>query len=218
MLVDSVAGLIVGNISSPTVTVNGGGATIVCSSSNNLSILGTSTTAATESQITVRGTRYSGTNYAAVQINDYLSTIAFEGYNGSTFKKSAVFTSTITSAISGGAFDTKVTLDVLNQANTYQQFSFSGNGVFTALSVGFTPLTTIQIGTVTPFEGGIVYNTDVNRLQLYTGSAFESVATFVTVPGTSTSSGFKGQYSADANYAYICYDTNLWIRIAKDAW
>lgn len=217
-LVDAVSNTIFARVEAPSLTVTGQ-AQVICVGGNFLTVEGQAASGSTTAQMSIKGTRYSGEAYAAVQNNDTLANITFDGYNGTTFKKAVLLSSTVNSTITGaGAFDNTFSIRVLNQGNAYQQFGFSGYGVFTTLSVGFTPLTSVQIGSVTPFEGGLVYNTDVNRLQLYTGAAFESLATFVTVPSTSSSAGFKGQYSADANYAYICYDTNLWIRVAKSAW
>lgn len=36
------------------------------------------------------------------------------------------------------------------------------------------------------------------------------------IPAGVTANGIIGQYTADANYYYVCYSTNRWIRVAKD--
>lgn len=41
---------------------------------------------------------------------------------------------------------------------------------------------------------------------------------FVSVPTSATATGKKGDFSADANYLYVCHNANQWIRIAKDTW
>ena len=41
---------------------------------------------------------------------------------------------------------------------------------------------------------------------------------FIGVPTSATATGYKGDFSADANYMYVCYATNQWIRIAKSTW
>lgn len=38
----------------------------------------------------------------------------------------------------------------------------------------------------------------------------------VPVPASKTASGKQGQISSDANYMYMCYSDNNWIRVAKD--
>ena len=46
----------------------------------------------------------------------------------------------------------------------------------------------------------------------------ERLNKFVTAPTSSTSIGDVGNWSADANFLYICYAKNTWIRVAKSAW
>lgn len=43
------------------------------------------------------------------------------------------------------------------------------------------------------------------------------LARFVDPPIKKTSVGIKGDFSADTNYFYVCYDANSWLRIAKDS-
>lgn len=45
----------------------------------------------------------------------------------------------------------------------------------------------------------------------------ETIGNFVSVPPSKTSSGNKGDFSADENYFYVCIGINSWIRIAKDS-
>lgn len=66
-------------------------------------------------------------------------------------------------------------------------------------------------------KGGIYYreaNTDntwktgmVNKLGIFRS----------TVPNATNATGFQGDFSADANYVYICYADNSWIRVPKDS-
>lgn len=44
----------------------------------------------------------------------------------------------------------------------------------------------------------------------------DQVGNFVSVPASPTALGYKGDFSADANYLYVCYAASNWIRIAKD--
>jgi len=98
----------------------------------------------------------------------------------------------------------------------------------TASSANWRPIVTAQVSGGAPAENPQF----AGRLAIDTGSrvAYIGVDTTgltdwllvtgwkPTVPATSTSFGVKGQRSADANYAYFCYDTDSWIRVAKDAW
>ena len=79
-----------------------------------------------------------------------------------------------------------------------------------------------------PFAGtpaiGMIQTTD-SGVKWYNGTAWADIASggssgsnYTSAPAYSNSTGTAGQYAADANYAYICYATNSWIRIAKDSW
>jgi hypothetical protein len=48
----------------------------------------------------------------------------------------------------------------------------------------------------------------------------DGIGCFSFIPASSTSPGNKGDFSANANYLYVCYATDSWIRIPKDtvAW
>jgi len=41
---------------------------------------------------------------------------------------------------------------------------------------------------------------------------------FVAVPASATAAGTPGEWSADANYLYICYASNSWKRVAVSCW
>lgn len=67
--------------------------------------------------------------------------------------------------------------------------------------------------------GGIYYR-EANTDNTWKSGMVNKLGVFrATVPTTPTSSGFKGDFTADANYLYICHSDNNWIRVAKDsAW
>lgn len=50
-----------------------------------------------------------------------------------------------------------------------------------------------------------------------TWSGWQTSVGFVSVPVSSTATGQQGQISANANYLYVCYATNTWIRVPKDS-
>jgi hypothetical protein len=41
---------------------------------------------------------------------------------------------------------------------------------------------------------------------------------FVTAPTTGTDACTQGQFSGDANYVYVCYGTNTWVRAVHTDW
>jgi len=166
----------------------------------------------------IRGSRYSGTNRIAVQNLDDLGIITFEGYNGTEFKKSATLLSEVVSTISAGNFDSNLVVSVLNADGNYRQFKFLSSGIFDAgTAIQLLPIPDAALATVPAAEGQFGYGSDRKSLAFYNGSAFTTIPSFVAVPASKTASGKQGQVSADANYFYICYSTNNWIRVAKDA-
>ena len=168
--------------------------------------------------LTLRGSRYSGANRIAVQNSDDLGILAFEGYTGSGFKKSSTILSEIVSTISAGNFDSNLVVSVLNADGNYRQFKFLSTGIFDAgNAVKMLPLPDAALGSVTVTEGTFGYGSDRKSVAVYDGSTFRTLPSFVAVPASTTASGKQGQVSADANYFYICYSTNNWIRVAKDA-
>jgi len=79
------------------------------------------------------------------------------------------------------------------------------------------PLPDAALGSVPVTEGTFGYGSDRKSVAVYNGSTFITLPSFVAVPASKTASGKQGQVSADVNYFYICYSTNNWIRVAKDA-
>jgi hypothetical protein len=62
-----------------------------------------------------------------------------------------------------------------------------------------------------------------NRLRKSTGApgsdtAGAPLSEFVAVPASATAAGVPGQWSADANYLYVCNATNAWERVAIATW
>lgn len=68
-------------------------------------------------------------------------------------------------------------------------------------------------------QGDVYYDWTIGKLIVWTGARWnDQMGNFVNTPTSASASGTKGDFSADANYLYICYNTNQWIRIAKDTW
>ena len=149
---------------------------------------------------------------------DDLGIITFEGYTGTEFKKSSTILSEIVSTITAGNFDSNLVVSVLNADGNYRQFKFLSSGIFDAgVAIQILPLPDAALGSVPVPEGTIGYGSDRKSLAFYNGSTFITLPSFVAVPASKTATGKQGQVSADANYFYICYSTNNWIRVAKDA-
>lgn len=226
LLVDGISGTLVGPINSSLLNVEGlncslsvtsAGVVVKTTLGAFLEIEGESSTSETNAQISIKGTRYSGSDYAAVQSGDDIGTLSFEAYNGTEFKKSATILSEISSVIGSGNFDTELTVSVLNASGLYKQFVFQSDHIFNSgAAVKVLPLADAVIGSISVDEGTIGYGSDRKSITFYDGSSFLTVPSFVSVPGGPTASGKQGQISADANYMYICYSDGNWIRIAKD--
>jgi hypothetical protein len=104
------------------------------------------------------------------------------------------------------------------------------------------PYLTAQGNTIWIKQGGLAWDNDYTsplrfissclflnkttmQLKFYTASKYpvnensgDTLVTFVPVPATSSSAGYPGQISADANYIYICTAANVWKRIALTSW
>jgi hypothetical protein len=174
---------------------------------------GLSSTTSTTAYIAVRGER---TGQTTVQNGDFLGNVTIEGWNGTEYKKAAILQSTVTSSLAGGNFNSNFSVTVLGGDGGYRPFVFRHTGVFECIALKVTPVTTALIPSIPPETGAILYNTDVTSLQVYDGTAYRSVTTAVGVPGSKTAAGKVGQIAADANFMYVCYADNNWIRVAKD--
>jgi len=198
--------------------VNNSGIEIKAAFGSYLNIEGQSFASDTYALLTLRGSRYAGASRTAVQNLDDLGIITFEGYTGTEFKKSSTILSEIVSTITAGNFDSNLVVSVLNADGNYRQFKFLSSGIFDAgVAIQILPLPDAALGSVPVPEGTIGYGSDRKSLAFYNGSTFITVPSFVAVPASKTATGKQGQVSADANYFYICYSTNNWIRVAKDA-
>lgn len=160
--------------------------------------------------------RSSRAGETTLQNSDVMGALAFEGWNGTVDKKGVLLQSTVNSNIVGGEFDSYLSVYVSNQDGNYRSYTFRNTGVFETIALKLAAVNTGTINTITPETGAIAYNTDFKSLQAYDGSAYRTLGTFVSVPGSPTASGKAGMYSADANYLYVCYGNGTWIRIAKD--
>jgi hypothetical protein len=56
----------------------------------------------------------------------------------------------------------------------------------------------------------IIVGTKITFVQKFVG--------LVTAPVSASSVGTSGNIAADANYIYVCYATDTWVRCAKTAW
>jgi hypothetical protein len=199
------------------LNVNNSGLEIKTGFGSYVNIEGQSFASDTYALLTLRGARYAGSNRTAVQNLDDLGIITFEGYTGTEFKKSSTILSEIVSTITAGNFDSNLVVSVLNADGNYRQFRFLSSGIFDAgVAIQVLPIPDSALAAVSATEGQIGYGSDRKSLAFYNGSAFITLPSFVAVPATKTASGKQGQVSADANYFYICYSTNNWLRVAKD--
>jgi hypothetical protein len=200
------------------LNVNNSGLEVKTGFGSYVNIEGQSFASDTYALLALRGSRYAGASRTAVQNLDDLGIITFEGYTGTEFKKSSTILSEIVSTITAGNFDSNLVVSVLNADGNYRQFKFLSTGIFDAgNAVKMLPLPDAALGSVTVTEGTLGYGSDRKSVAVYNGSTFITLPSFVAVPASKTASGKQGQVSADVNYFYICYSTNNWIRVAKDA-
>lgn len=166
--------------------------------------------------ISIQGTRYSGDERVTVQQDDFIGQYAFDAENGNEMKRAALITASVESALSGGNFDTDVTVSVLRADGLYSQFVFEADGRFSTVANSYTALPDAALPTLVVPEGSVGYGSDREAIVLFDGTNFKTIPTFVDVPTGPTDAGKAGQVSADADYMYICHSTDNWIRVAKD--
>ena len=209
-----------GAVSAATVNVSGAataGNIIITgtATAGNIVTTGTATTGAVDviESVTLQASRAT----TPVLNGGDLGQLFFQGYNGTIMRKGVLFSASVASTVTGGVFAADATLSVANSDAGYRSFVFKNTGVFETAATKLIALTTQQITAgVTPSIGLITYNSDVSSLQLYTGAAWNTITRFVAVPASKTATGLAGAIAADANYFYVCFSTNNWIRIAKD--
>ena len=197
--------------------INIGGVITATSSTANdgiVRLVGVSAGATTNATLKIRSSRASNTSIAN---GDYVGNLTFEAYNGTDDVKSVIIQPSVTSTLSAGYFTTNLTFYVLNQDSYHRPFNMRGDGVFETTGLKLFAADTATIGTITTAEAAVAYNTDTKSLQVNTGSGYKTIPTFVGVPASTGASGKTGQISADANYVYVCYASDSWIRVNKDA-
>ena len=165
----------------------------------------------------IQAARYTGTTLTPVVDTDLLGQLAFEGFEGTAFKKAAVIGSVVTSAIVADNFSADLTVNVLNQDGLYRPFAFRANGTFDAgVAVSVLPIPDASLGSITVPTGTVGYASDRDSLAFYDGAQFTTLTSVVAVPAGPTAAGKAGQIAGDANYIYFCYGASTWVRVAKD--
>ena len=168
--------------------------------------------------ISVQGSRFTGETKETIQENDFIGQIAFDGYNGSDFKRAALMHTSVESALNAGNFDTNLTVSVLQSSGLYSQFVFEYDGRFNCVANSYTPLPDAVLPSLATYvpAGSVGYGSERDSLVMFDGTSFKTIPTFVSVPSGPTATGIAGQVSADADYMYICHSNDNWIRVAKD--
>jgi len=165
------------------------------------------------------GVQTSRTGTTTLLSGDYIGTLQASGYNGTTYKKAMVITSTMAGSVQGnGSFNADTTLNTLNADGNFRQFIFKSTGLFAFTGGILTAINTAARDASTATTGTFIYNSDTLSLQVYTGSAWSTLPTVVSVPATATSTGKTGQIAFDNTYFYVCTGTNVWRRTALSTW
>jgi hypothetical protein len=85
-------------------------------------------------------------------------------------------------------------------------------------SIPAPKMTTTNKNAVSGVAGMQVYDTTLNELYLYNGSAWVLTPQIVSAPATASSTGVAGQIAYDSSYFYVCTATNTWVRTALATW
>jgi hypothetical protein len=89
---------------------------------------------------------------------------------------------------------------------------YVAGGAITLISYNTAPITLSGDG------GEFLNNSTIPDNQIATLGDLPVGISFVSVPGTNTSTGTVGQIANDTNHLYVCVATNSWVRINKDNW
>lgn len=106
----------------------------------------------------------------------------------------------------------------LNTVNLLEAFSAVTDNPLEAIEEIQVTFSSGEVKTV--YRGAIQIYRDVIDLSTLAPSPLYDPITpseFVSPPATSADTGITGQYSADDTYAYFCYATDSWLRIAGDS-
>jgi hypothetical protein len=193
LLVDGVAGSIVGPVNSNTVRastsvtsplINVGstsapGSFNVYNSSDVFGTFFTITSGGPGAFLDFHASRGTLAAPTASQNNDYISGVLLKGHNGTTYVRSAAFVALADGNVVNGEVPGKVIISTKNYAGTLDNsFTFNSRGVFEAPVIKHTPFadaTARDVG-MSAGAGMIVYNTALAQFQGYT-SAWFSVLT-----------------------------------------
>lgn len=86
-------------------------------------------------------------------------------------------------------------------------------------SIAAPKMTTTQRNAISsPVAGLQVFDTTLNELYLYNGTAWVLTPQIVSAPATASSTGVAGQIAYDSSYFYVCTATNTWVRTALATW
>ena len=169
--------------------------------------------------LSIQASKYANGYLDPVQNGDFLGQLLFEAWTGEEFKKSSVLSSQIASNISGGSFDSNLQVSVLNADGLYRQFMFKSDGTFdSGLGLVLYNATDSDLSDFSAIatEGTVGYGADRSSTAVFDGTAFRTLTSTVDVPASPTAAGKAGQIAGDADYIYFCYDTDSWVRVAKD--
>lgn len=93
----------------------------------------------------------------------------------------------------------------------------SGGSVMTLAPFGSAPATPVE-GTLATASSGhwdpSLLGPGADYPNWYDGTNWHSLIPLVATPASSTANGVKGTVAFDASYAYFCYATNTWARVA----
>jgi hypothetical protein len=101
----------------------------------------------------------------------------------------------------------------------------SPNEVLRVQSAALRPLMTYQYPLQGSANGAIWRNGTTGQIRYRSNTWFPGTdndgvpfSTFVAVPTSATATGNPGEWSADANYIYVCHVANTWKRVAIATW
>jgi hypothetical protein len=114
--------------------------------------------------------------------------------------------------------DFEIGISVIQYGSTDSYTGFPNVG--TLYNFNFGKNDGLQFQLYKAYNSGGIWYREADTNNTWKSGMVNKFAVFrSTVPSSPTAIGEKGDFSADANYFYVCHATNAWIRIPKDnAW
>jgi polyisoprenoid-binding protein YceI len=232
-----------GNIST-TGTISNGTLTLSTNFLNssisfNINALGTNIIGASANgstnvpKINFESSRGTVASPTAIQLNDTIGAVTFNGWNGTAYRLNAIIQAGLDSITTGSeTAPGRLTIQVRSQTGSFSTASLNSFGVFSSTAFQANGQTQTQLdGIISTFSsnlsllyGLINYNTTKNQFQVYQGGdgllGLITYARGIPISSKGSAGDVAGMVYATSSYIYTCYanyttgTNDIWARAA----